>query len=201
MDAGEQDASAVVNVDALWGGEPRWYRVGDMSLGDRGIPQTVVFYALTGAILAWLLPAIGLPWAPHGLLVVALFTAAGFVKPGGLRVHVFLPIAAGHALASKHLHGWAPCRDPEGTWRPEALPLEPDGSQPRFRQLRFEGPGLVVRHRAAKRLRVNPGRLDRLRRRPSTQVLVESPGRGVLQEPRELWVPEGAVLIIREGQS
>jgi len=203
MESAEQ-RRLVVNVDALWGGEPRWYRVGDVSLGDRGIPQAVVFYALAGMLVAWVasaVPGLSMGWMPGGLAVVVAFTAAGFVRPGGLRAHVFIPIALGHALAAKHLHGWSTCRSPLGEWRPEELPLEPDGSQAHFRALRFTGPGLVVRHRPAQRLRVAPSVRQRLAGRPPAQALVEHAGRAPLAEPRELWVPEGSVLIVREGQA
>jgi len=202
MTAAEDNArvDVVVNVDALWGAEPRWYRIGDVSLGDRGISQAVVFYAIAGVVLAWAagaLPLFAVGWWPGGVLLAVLVTMAGFVKPNGLRVHVFAPAAIAHLAASRHLLGFMAIGDPRRPWRPGALVLEADGSAPAFADLVYEGPGLVVRHRPARRLRAPRTLTDRLRRRPAAQMLIARTDLPRLPEPRVLAVPAGARLIVR----
>lgn len=189
----------VVNVDALWGADARWYRLGDVSLGDRGVPQLVVFYAAAGVLAGWVvtgLPVVGLRFWPTGLLTALAVTAAGFVRPGGLRVHQFVPTVAAHFAAPRHLHGWQACRPPRAEWRPPVLVLEGDGSGPRFEPCSFMGPGLIVRHRAARRT-VAPARMrDRVAGR-ERQVLEQLPGDAVLPEGREFAVPAGVTVIVR----
>ena len=191
----------VVNVDVLWSAQPRWYRLGDLSLGDRGVPQIVVFYAIAGVLSAWLLaavPVVGLPWWPFGVVVICGFGGAGFLRPNGLPVHTFLPTALAYLVASKHLHGWRATTDPTSPWSPGELGLETDGSRGRFEALVFEGPGRAVRHRPAQRLQGRRTVADRVRRRPAVQVLRQRPGR--LAGPQVLEVGEGERLVIEGSE-
>ncbi|WP_354697316.1 hypothetical protein DSM112329_02939 [Paraconexibacter sp. AEG42_29] len=193
-------ARLVVNVDALWGADPRWYRIGDVSLGDRGVPQLVIFYAAAGVILGWLLTSlpVGVRFWPAGLIVTLVAAALGFVRPGGLRVHQFAPVAAAHLVAPRHLHGWHPCPSPEQQWRPGPLPMEGDGSRPQFEELAYTGPGLIVRHRPARHVRLRLRPHERLLgRRAGRQVLTPIPAAGCLTEGREVLVPAGVTVRVR----
>lgn len=191
--------AVVVNVDALWGGEVRWYRLGDVSLGQRGVPQIVVFYAIAGVLACWAaasLPLVGVsPW-PWGLVLAAAVAAAGLVKPNGLALHTFAPLLLGYLLGARHLLGWQPCPDPCGVWRPGRLALESDIPRPGGGELVYTGPGRITRYQQADR---RPGRrtlADRLRRRPAAQLLITRPDLAALTVARELEVPAGGRLII-----
>ncbi|MTD47690.1 hypothetical protein GKE82_26160 [Conexibacter sp. W3-3-2] len=141
----------VVNFDRLWGADPRWYRLGDdVSLGRRGVSQTMVLYLVAGLASAWFLrqvpPASWLVgeiswwlWMPA---VVGSFTAAAAVKPNGLRMHEFLPAILGAAVSPRCHLGWEPAAELEGTWTAEDLPLLGDGS-PGGEEIRYRGPGRV----------------------------------------------------------
>jgi len=191
----------VVNVDGLWGADPRWYRFGDVCLGDRGVPQLVVFYAVAGVILGWLatrLPILGLGFWPTGTLLAITVAGLGFVRPGGLRVHQFLPAAAAFLTGPRHLHGWQPCPPPQARWRPEPLVLEGDGSRPHFEALAFTGPGLLVRHRPARRTAITPAWWQRAIGRSQRQVLQPLPGPR-LPVGREVHVPAGVTVLVRES--
>lgn len=200
-DEGES-AGLVVNVDALWGSTSRWYRLGDVSLGDRGIPQPVVLYALAGVLSAWAVsgvPVVGVGWWPGGVLIAIAFGAAGLVRPSGLPVHVFLPAAIGHLTGCRHLDGWRPCPDPGAGWRPGPVVLEQDAVCTRVDGVVFEGPGLVVWHRPGERYRLPRTLGDRVRRRPAAQILVPEQDAGWLQAGREVEVPVGHRLVVAGG--
>ncbi|WP_196189484.1 hypothetical protein [Conexibacter sp. W3-3-2] len=121
-----------------------------MSLGRRGVSQTMVLYLVAGLASAWFLrqvpPASWLVgeiswwlWMPA---VVGSFTAAAAVKPNGLRMHEFLPAILGAAVSPRCHLGWEPAAELEGTWTAEDLPLLGDGS-PGGEEIRYRGPGRV----------------------------------------------------------
>ena len=194
-----QDRERRVNFDGRWGAEDRWYRLGDVSLGRRGVKQIVVFYVLAGVPLSYalhVLPVVGALTAAHlpavvwSLGPIVLSGALGVVKPNGLAMHVFLPIALGQVFAERHLLGWTPCAEPVGRWSPRPLALESDGSESAFTEMEYVGPGELIRHRAARRTKAPRSLLDRLRGRPATQDLVQTGA----------WLPEPKLLTVKAGQ-
>lgn len=202
MSIAGSDGRLVVNVDGLWGADPRWYRLGDVSLGDRGVPQLVIFYAAAGITLGWLLSALpaGVTFWPTGAILALGVTGLGLVRPGGLRAHQFLPVAATYLLTPRHRHGWMACQAPLRRWRPAELPIESDGSRPAFESLTYTGPGLLIRHRPARHLQLPRTTWERLRGREARQAL-EPAGDEVLPEGREVLVAAGVTVLVRERAS
>lgn len=127
----------VVNYDGVWGdcADPRWYHIGDgehrVSLGRNGIAQAVVTYALSGVGLAFILHKLPVlnalvarpGWWLWALVLGVLFAAAAKVRPGGLAMHVYLPVVLADAFAPRHCFGWVACEDPDAAWRCDELPI------------------------------------------------------------------------------
>ena len=189
----------VLNYDGLWARGARWYRIGDVSLGRRGVPQAAVAYALAGVAfvaLVRLTPLLGdlvaatLPPLVWALAPVLVFAGLGMVSvQEDLPLHIFAGPLLTHLTTSRHLLGWIPVSDPTRSWRPGRLVLEQDGSAGRFPAAVFTGPGELVRNRPAKRTRP-ASRLGFPSGRGRVQVLAEKPG-PPLAEPKVLAVPAG----------
>lgn len=150
-DAGPGVRVQVVNFDRLWSADPRWYRLGDdVSLGRRGVSQTMVLYLVAGLASAWLTRSIppaswltgGLSWWLWMPAVVGTFAAAAAVRPNGLRMHEFLPVILESATTSRHRLGWEPAGGLEGEWTGQEIALLGDGS-PGGEAVRYCGPGRV----------------------------------------------------------
>ena len=192
----ERAGVPVTNYDELWGAEPRWYSLGgDVSLGRRGVPQLVVFYALAAMAaavamhslppLSWVLRPI--PWWAFGPTVVGLGAASALPRVSGVRAHVFVPAALRHVLGPKDFCAWRPCAPVGAGWQPDELVLIPDGSEGRYRTATHTGPGRVARCRPSRRTRSGRG---------ETLELV---GRGRLVEPKIFDVARGRTLVVRPG--
>ena len=195
----------VLNYDGLWTRGARWYRIGDVSLGRRGVPQAAVAYALAGVAfvaLVRLTPLLGdlvaatLPPLVWALAPVLVFAGLGMVSvQEDLPLHIFAGPLLAHLTTSRHLLGWVPVSDPTRLWKPGRLVLEQDGSAGRFPAAVFTGPGELVRNRPAQRTRP-ARRLGRGR----VQVLAEKPG-PALTQPRVLEVPAGVRVRIQPLQT
>jgi len=201
----EEPRERIVNFDPLWSATPRVYRIGDVSLGRRGLPQQVLVYLLAGllgAVGILLLPLVGsliaavVPGVVWVVGVTAFVGALGAWRPGGVPVHILGPVLVRFLFRDRVLLGWVPLPDPCRPWQPDDLVMQDDGSHPSFTAMEFRGPGLLVRARPAVRGRT-PRRLrDRLLRRPPGEWMREQPG-AELTEPRVTTVPPGVRVQIR----
>jgi hypothetical protein len=203
--------------------ERRIYRVDRLRLNPGGIPLRGVVYCfalLAGLALLGALPLLGaavraLPWYLRDLVLpaggAALLTA---IRVEGRPFHLTAVALLRHALGPRALAGscvLGGLGEPFGlralnrrsvgvplqrVWYPGSLLVLPDGSDARFRRLRYTGPGAVlvrVAHvRSGRRpgLRARRGDALSLRGRPHVTVR-ELPG---CQRP-----PGGQVIALQRG--
>ncbi len=176
--------------------ERRIYRVDRLRLNPGGVPLRGVVYCfalLAGLALLGALPLVGvavraLPWYLRDLVLPA--GGAGvltMIRVEGRPFHLAAAALARHALGPRQLAGscvLAGARSGarfQRVWLPGSLLVLPDGSDARFRRLRYTGPGAVlvrVAHaRSGRRpgLRGRWGRALSLRGRPHV-TLQELPG-------------------------
>jgi hypothetical protein len=135
--------------------ERRVYRIDSLRLNPTGIPLRGIAYAallVVGALVAgavpptswldvvapWYLRDIGLPLAGAALL--------GALRIEGRPFHLAALAALSHRLSSRRLVGLAALGSRDRPWRPPSLICIPDGSDARFRSLRYRGPGAVLVH-------------------------------------------------------
>jgi hypothetical protein len=157
--------------------ERRLYRVDRLRLNPGGIPLRGVVYCfalLAGLALLGALPLLGaavmaLPWYLRDLVLpaggAALLT---MIRIEGRPFHLAAAALARHALGPRQFAG--PCALAgarsrarlQRVWLPGSLLVLPDGSDARFRRLRFTGPGAVLVRVAHARSARRPGLLGRL---------------------------------------
>jgi hypothetical protein len=138
--------------------ERRIYRVDRLRLNPAGIPVRGAVYflaiaAMTATVsrlplvsllaraLPWFVRDIALPAASAALLTV--------IRVEGRPFHLAAHALARYRVAPRHLIGTRSCRAssslyPGGRWRPKEILQLPDGSDCRFRRLRYTGPGAVL---------------------------------------------------------
>lgn len=170
--------------------ERRIYRVDTLRLNPNGIPLRGIVYAalLVAAALAasalppsrWIDPLI--PWYARDLAIpLVAATLVGTLRIEGRPFHLAALALLGFKLAPRRLSALAPLSLGGRCWRPPPVLWIPDGSDARFRSLRYHGPGAVLvrrphvraewsRRRADVTLHPLPGRL------PRATVLQLAPG-------------------------
>jgi hypothetical protein len=137
--------------------ERRIYRVDTLRLNPGGIPLRGVAYAaaLIAAALAagalpptsWLDPLI--PWYLRDVgMPLAAAMLLGAMRIEGRPFHLAALAVLSYGLARRRLDGLAPLPHRSGWWHPPAVLCIPDGSDARFRSLRYRGPGAVLVHHA-----------------------------------------------------
>ncbi len=178
--------------------ERRIYRIDTLRLNPSGIPLRGIGYAaslvvaalIAGALppTSWLDPLI--PWYFRDLgFPVAAAILLGALRVDGRPVHLAAVAMLGHALARRRLSGLAPLPRRGGArWRPPPVLWIPDGSDARFRALRYRGPGAVLVHHAHLRAEWSP------RRRADVTL---HPLDGPRGRPTALELAPGAVLEVR----
>jgi hypothetical protein len=146
--------------------ERRIYRIDTLRLNPSGIPLRGIVYGaalvvaslLAGALppTSWLDPIV--PWYLRDIAIpLVLATVLGSARIDGRPFHLGAHAALTHLLAPRRLGRLAPL-PAGGRWRPPAVVWIPDGSDARFRALRYRGPGVVL-------IRGPHVRCDRPRRR------------------------------------
>jgi hypothetical protein len=203
--------------------ERRIYRVDRLRLNPGGIPLRGVVYCfalLAGFALLGALPLVGaavraLPWYLRDLVLpaggAALLTV---IRVEGRPFHLAATALLRHALDPRAFAGswvlggpsaFAGPRSPgrlQRVWHPESLLLLPDGSDARFRRLRFTGPGAVLVRVAHTRSGRRPGLVGRLggglslRGRPHL-TLRESPGHQRSADGQVIALERGTRLEVR----
>ncbi len=134
--------------------ERRLYKIDSLRLNPTGIPLRGIVYAaflVAAALVAGAVPPTS--WlnfvAPWYVREIGL-PLAGAVLLGALRIegrpfHLAALALIRHRLSCRRLVGLAPLSRGR-RWRPPALICIPDGSEGRFRPLRYRGPGAVLVH-------------------------------------------------------
>jgi hypothetical protein len=137
--------------------ERRIYRIDTLRLNPGGIPlrgigyaAVLVLTALVAGVLpptAWLDPLI--PWYVRDVgLPLAAATLLGASRIDGRPFHLAAFALVRHKLGSRRLSGLAPLELRAACWIPPPVLCIPDGSDGRFRSLRYHGPGAVLVHHA-----------------------------------------------------
>ena len=154
---------------AVFALERRIYRIDTLRLNPSGIPLRGIVYAaafivaalIAGAVPppAWLDPLV--PWYVRDVgLPLAAAWLLGAARIDGRPVHVAAIAAITYLAGPRRLDRLAP-RAPTSRWRPPPIVCIPDGSDARFRALRYRGPGAVlVRGPHERREWSWPGRAD-----------------------------------------
>jgi hypothetical protein len=177
--------------------ERRIYRVDTLRLNPTGIPLRGIAYAAAlvtaalaaGAIppTAWLDPVI--PWYVRDLgMPLALATLLGVVRIEGRPFHLAAVALVQHRLACRRLASLAPASWRVTSWRPPPILCIPDGSDARFRLLRYHGPGAVL---------VRPAHLRAEWSRTSRADITLHPLSGTHARETVLELAPGAVLEVR----
>jgi hypothetical protein len=133
--------------------ERRIYRLDTLRLNPGGIPLRGIAYAavlvlaalVAGALppTAWLDPVV--PWYVRDVgLPVASATIFTAVRVEGRPFHLAALAIGRLVLSSRRTGGLAALPRRHARWRPPVVLLLPDGSDSRFRALRFRGPGAVL---------------------------------------------------------
>jgi len=147
--------------------ERRIYRIDTLRLNPSGIPLRGIGYAavlvavalIAGALppTAWLDPLF--PWYVRDLGVpLAGAILLGAARIEGRPVHLAAFALANHAFARRRYAALAPLARGRTRWHPPAIVWIPDGSDARFRSLRYRGPGAVRVHHPHLRVEWPPRR-------------------------------------------
>jgi len=186
--------------------ERRIYRVDRLRLNPGGIPLRGVVYCfalLAGLALLGALPLVGaavraLPWYLRDLVLpaggAALLTV---IRVEGRPFHLAAAALLRHALGPRQLAGSCVLSGPRSrarfqrVWLPGSLLVLPDGSDARFRRLRFTGPGAVLVRVAYTRSTRRPGVFGR------PHLTLRQPGgpNGSCRDGR----PHGEVIALERG--
>ena len=136
---------------AVFALERRIYRIDTLRLNPGGVPLRGIVYAVALVALslvasvvpptAWVDPV--LPWYARDLaLPIGLAVALAAARVDGRPFHVAAAAVTELALRRRRLYRLAPASRPR-MWHPPEVLLVPDGSDARFRSLRYVGPGAV----------------------------------------------------------
>ncbi len=177
--------------------ERRIYRIDTLRLNPSGIPLRGIGYAaslVALALIAGVLPPTAwldslIPWYVRDLgLPLTASILLGALRVEGRPVHLAALALAGHLLTRRRLSALAPLPRRGARWRPPPVLWIPDGSDARFRAVRYRGPGAVRVHHAHLRA-------DWSRRRRADVTL--HPLAGPRGRPTALELAPGAVLEVR----
>ena len=150
MGGGSLEIRSFRSVFAL---ERRLYRIDTLRLNPGGVPLRGIAYAaalVLAALVAGALPPTALldqviPWYVRDIgLPIAAATALGSLRIDGRPFHLAGVAALAHALGSRRFCALAPLGGGATRWRPPPVLWLPDGSDARFRALRYRGPGAVL---------------------------------------------------------
>jgi len=133
--------------------ERRIYRIDTLRLNPSGLPLRGIAYAaalviaalVAGAIppTAWLDPL--LPWYARDIGVpLAGSVFLGAIRLDGRPFHTAAASLVAYAAGPRIANALKPQPDRSAPWRPPSVLLLPDGSDARFRRLRYRGPGAVL---------------------------------------------------------
>ncbi len=147
--------------------ERRIYRIDTLRLNPTGIPLRGIAYAAVLVLIAlaagalpptaWLDPVI--PWYARDLGVpLTTATLLGAMRIEGRPFHLAALALLGHRLTRRRLEALAPLTPGGHVWRPPPVLCIPDGSDARFRALRYSGPGAVLVHHPHLRAEWGPRR-------------------------------------------
>lgn len=137
---------------AVFALERRIYRIDTLRLNPGGIPLRGIAYAVALVLLALIASAVPptsladgvIPWYARDLgapLCLAILLAS--VRLDGRPSHVAASSICQFMLGPRRLHRMA-AAPRQRSWAPSDLVLVPDGSDGRFRSMRFRGPGAVL---------------------------------------------------------
>jgi hypothetical protein len=133
--------------------ERRIYRIDTLRLNPSGIPLRGIGYAVALILLALVAGAVPptslldglIPWYLRDVgMPLGLAALLGALRLEGRPFHVAAGALLGHALGPRRLSMLAPLPRRARRWHPPELLLIPDGSDARFRRLRYRGPGAVL---------------------------------------------------------
>jgi hypothetical protein len=183
--------------------ERRVYRVDTVRLNPAGIPLRGILYAailVPLSVVAGRLPPVAwvadiAPWYVRDLgfpLIVA--AAATIVRIDGRPLHHAARALAIHWLAPRRLCALARAPAPGSRWRPSPILLIPDGSDARFRRLRYRGPGAILVGYPHDRAEWPARRVGGRRRRSPHLTLRAHATRRPLSRPTGLELAAGVVL-------
>jgi hypothetical protein len=178
--------------------ERRIYRIDTLRLNPSGVPLRGVAWAV-GLVLAalaagavpptrWLDPL--LPWYARDLgFPLGLAALLASLRIDGRPFHAAARSCAEHLLNASTLSGLIPLGHGESRWAPPPILCLPDGSDARFRALRYRGPGAVLVARPHTRAEWRAPRRAGVTLHPL-------PG-GAASRPTVLELAAGAVLEVR----
>lgn len=185
--------------------ERRVYRVDTVRLNPAGIPLRGILYAaalVPAFVIAGRMPPaswiLGLfPWyvVDLGLPIVGAAVAT-IVKVDGRPFHHAARALAIHCVTPRWRRGLARAPAPGARWRPPPITLIPDGSDCRFRRLRYRGPGAVQVAYPHDRAEWPPSAFGRHRGRADLTIHAGG-GRRPLGRAVGLELADGAVLEVR----
>jgi len=133
--------------------ERRIYRIDTLRLNPSGIPLRGIGYAATlvvAALIAGAIPPTAwldalLPWYVRDIGVpLAGAVLLGAIRLDGRPFHSAAASLVAYAAGPRTMSAFTAHRDRRGRWRPPSVLLLPDGSDARFRKLRYRGPGAVL---------------------------------------------------------
>ena len=155
---------------AVFSLERRIYRIDTLRLNPGGIPLRGIVYATAlvfVALAAWAVPPTAwldplIPWYVRDVgMPVAAATLLAALRVDGRPFHLAALALLGHAVSPRRLESLAALPRRTQCWRPPPILCIPDGSDARFRSLRYRGPGAVmVRHAHLRAEWSRPSRAD-----------------------------------------
>lgn len=191
--------------------ERRVYSVDRLRLNPSGVPVRGVVYFLTlvaGLLVGSRLPLLGTvldlaPWYLRDLLLPALAAAVmALIRVEGRTFHHAAYSLLRFACTRRRVLGGSR-RCGARRWHPHDVLVLPDGSEARFRELRYTGPGavLVTRAQVPPDLRSAHGRRVRLPgyRRPALTVRRDPRADGG-SRPQVIMLAAGARLRVRSDR-
>lgn len=137
---------------AVFALERRIYRVDTLRLNPGGVPLRGIAYAVALVMLAllagvvppasWLVDLV--PWYIRDLAVpIAMSILLASLRLDGRPFHLAAASIGAFALGPRRLHRLV-AAPRTARWEPPDLLVIPDGSDARFRALRFRGPGALI---------------------------------------------------------
>lgn len=142
----------IVSYRTVFDLERRVYRIDRLRLNPGGVPLRGIVYFLAIVavlLLAAKLPLLGslartLPWYLRDLAIPAPTAALlSVIRIEGRSFHLAVRALIRYCLSARHLVGARACTTPGERWYPGELLVLPDGSDARFRWLRYTGAGAV----------------------------------------------------------
>ncbi|HEY0517343.1 MAG TPA: hypothetical protein VGD00_09500 [Solirubrobacteraceae bacterium] len=133
--------------------ERRIYSLEGMRLNPTGVPVRGIVYLLAAVVTMLalaVLPALGpliraVPWYLRDLAAPGVLAAVlAVVRIDGRSFHVAASAIVRHRLRARTVSHLTRASSGGTVWRPAPIAMLPDGSEGRFRRLRYRGPGAVL---------------------------------------------------------